>query len=359
MKLYEDFQRFNVFRRPDWRFERVLKIVDRLPTPGRCTRRDDGHVRAARNFLLRWRARETDDEREELFWENPGLYYAYQIYEKTEEEPEPAMILQARLLADQTSRQIADSLSTTPEAVDWYERLFFNVRDRLRHRDWITKHVLLPALMNNHKLTPQSPGDNAGLPFRDSTVARPFLDASLKLFAYFGGTHLVDVMITGFQSGKPLTSPEDMANWFDHHWSMTIRRRSHQAAMQFEINKYNVMELFGVHTQIMALERSEDSQEVQRTATEKHIKALLDDLPFGVGDDGAEIVRGQPLEAYDAQAYELRDDELMRVQHGAAFEDGDALKALPPPRKRRVALEATSRHILDNPATAGEEEEAP
>ena len=342
MKLYEDYQRFNVFRRPDWRLERVLKIIDRLPAPGRCTSRDDQYVKAARTFLLRWRAKASDEEREELFWENPGLFYAYQIYERTEDEPEPAMFMQARLLARQSYEQIAECLSTTPETVDWYEKMFFNVRDRLQNRDWITKHVLLPSIMKNHGVVPAKGDDSDILPFKDSAVAKPFLDASLKLFAYFGGQYIVDIMITGFQSGKPLVSPDEMAAWFDHHWSMTIRRRSHQAALQFEVNKYNVMELFSVHTQIMSIEKSEESQEQQRTATERHIKAMLDDLPFAVGDDGEKMSRGTAIGEWDKEAAELRDDELLRVSHGEEV-TGEVLKALPPPRKQKFVLEKSSK----------------
>lgn len=340
MKLYEDYQRFNVFRRPDWRLERVLKIIDRLPTPGRCSGRDDTYIRQARNFFLRWRAK-SPDEREELFWENPGLFYAYQIHEKAEEEPEPAMFIQARLLARQSHKAIADCVSTRPETIDWYEKLFFNIADRLENRDWVTKHVLLPAIMKNHGAAPTK-SDGEVLVFKDSAVARPFLDASLKLFAYFGGQHIVDIMITGFQSGKPLVSPDEMSAWFDHHWSMTIRRRSHQAAIQFEVNKYNVMELFAVHTQIMAIEKSADNQEQQRTTTERHIKAMLDDLPFVVGDDGEKVTQGTALAIYDAEAAELRDEELLRVQHGEKV-NSDRLEALPPPRKQKFVLEKSSK----------------
>lgn len=342
MKLYEDYQRFNVFRRPDWRLERVLKIIDRLPNPGRCTSRDDNYVKQARNFLLRWRAKGSEEEREELFWENPGLFYAYQIHERAEDEPEPAMFIQARLLARQGHKEIAECISTCPETIDWYEKLFFNVSDRLQNRDWITKHVLLPSIMKNHGVMPAKADDGEVLPFKDSTVAKPFLDASLKMFAYFGGQYIVDIMITGFQQGKPLVSPDEMSAWFDHHWSMTIRRRSHQAALQFEVNKYNVMELFAVHTQIMALEKSEESQEQQRTATERHIKAMLDDLPFAVGDDGEKMARGTVLGYHDTQAAELRDDELLRAQHGEKVAQ-DVLESLPPPRKQKFVLEKSSK----------------
>lgn len=328
MKLYEQFQRHNVFRRPSWRFDRVLWILDRYPTPGRCTPRDDKETRVARKFMMRWRNKETREEREELFWENPGLFYALEIFEKMTEEPEPAHFMEARLLAGQGFAEIAEVMSTVEETVFWYEKLFFNVADHLRERDWITKHVLLPSMLQHHGLLPSQPTDDDGLvlPAPSSVVAKPFLDASLKLFAYFGGRHLVDLMITGFQLGKPLQSAEDMSMWFDQGWSTTIRRRSHQAALQFEINKYNVMELFATHTRIMEIEKSEDSQDRQRSTLERHVQQMLDSIPWQIGpSEGTD-----PLTRYYAdKAGEPRDAEVQRLASG---------KDLSPERKKELAM---------------------
>lgn len=356
MHLHDEFERFNVFRKPDWRFAKVLKMCDRYPAPGRCSRRDDEFVKKARKFVLGWRAREPE-ERRELYSDNPGLYYAYEIYEKAEDDPEPNHFLQARLLAQQTHEEIADALGTLPATVEWYEKLFFNVSDRLKHRDWVTKHVLLPAILRQHntKLAPNDADDDdddndmgIGLDEGPKPVARPFLDATLKLFAYFGGKHVVDIMITGFQSGKQLVSPEDMSSWFDSHWKMALRRRSHQAALTFEVNKYNVMELFAIHTRIMEIEKSEESQDQQRSTVERHVKALLDEIPWAVGDDGRKMLEGTPLGQIDEGATELRDDELLRVASGQKLlASEEFLTELPPPRPKKVAEQASGKGPLD------------
>jgi hypothetical protein len=138
--------------------------------------------------------------------------------------------LEARLLARQDSATIAKTLCTTPEAVDWYEALCYNVRDRLDNRDWITTQCLLPAL----RCHPNTIGHHVsslatGLP-TSSVTAYPFLDGSVKLFAYFGGANLVDVMIHGFRIDKPVPSMDGIDDWLDKHWSTTMRRRSGQAA---------------------------------------------------------------------------------------------------------------------------------
>lgn len=348
MQLNEQYQTHNPFRSPEWRWERVLRMCDRHPTPGRPTKRDDEYVKKARRFLLLWRDKDDDDEREELFWEEPGLFYAYKLNEQFHgNDQTPAMITQARLLAGQDYELIAKGLCTIPETIDWYEKLFFNIGDRLDRRDWITAHVLLPAIMRNRARTREGAdivtGGLMGMLRQDISIAQPFLDASLKFFAYFGGPYMVDIMITGFQAGKKLESVEHLAAWFDSHVSMTIRRRCAQAAMQFEVNKYNVMDLFAVHNAIMALEKSTDNIESQQSTTERHIQGMLEAIPWALGADGEAVVAGTKLGEFDQLGAELRDDEVLKLSAGddVELEDLTPLR-IPPPRKKAPTLESLS-----------------
>ena len=290
----------------------------------------------ARAFRL-WLGNSRNQTKLDKIWaDNPGLFYAYDLYEKAQEDPEAAMFIEARLLANQSNEQIGDALGITPDTVEWYEALFFNVKDKLKHRDWITKQVLLPA-MRRHHVPPAGQNDGMTVLTRDSAVARPFLDGSLKLFGYFGGTHVIDVMISGFQSGKPVPSQDAVQGWFDAGWAMTVRRRSHQASLQFEVNKYNVMELFAVHTRIIEIDRSEESQDSVRTEHERTIMAMMNEIPWAVGADGAKIFEGKAIGRYDEEAAELRDAEVLKVGTGQQITD-DIPKMLPPPRKRAAAV---------------------
>lgn len=341
-KTYADLKKFDFFRRPDWRWERVLKLADRPERPGRCSRRDDDFVRQARNFVLRWNKPEaTEDDHDRMLFENPGLYYAVDYHRRLADEPDASMYVQARLLARQSREDIGKAMGIMPEAIAWYEALFFDVTDRIDQRDWITKHVIIPAMLR-HNVNP-IPEDDDGpavgtTPFKDSTVARPFLDGSLKLFAYFGGVHVVDMMIAGIEVGKPLLSKDDMATWLDGTWTTTIRRRSSQAAPQFEINKYNVLELFNVHAQIIAVEKAADTADQNRTTVERHIKALVDEIPWAVGAEGSKKYAGTLVGRFDDMAGELRDDELLQLASGQTVETLSRYPAaLPPPRKVRKA----------------------
>jgi len=310
---------YDPYRRPDWRFERVLQLADRQPVPGRCTKRDDDAIRDMKSFLLRWRNRSASG-RDELLHENPGLYYAYRLHENEADDHELEFMIQSRLLSGQSSEDIANALGTLPEAVTWYETIFFNVIDRLENHDWIVKHVLLPAADRN--IIQAQPGDDGThQPARFTIVAKPFLDWSLKWFSYFGGPVVCEWMIGGFKQGRKVTRQEDINSFVDEHWSNTIRRRSAQAAGIFEVNKYNVMELFHTHAQIMTLERSTDTAENKTTDLEHHINHFLGGLPWAVGAAGKKQLADLGVGEFDESSAELRADELMLV--AASDDTGD------------------------------------
>lgn len=309
---YPAFQNRSFFREPDWRWARVRTLVDRFPTPGRASRHDDEFVRGARTFTVRLRNAELHDDqaaKAKLWFETPDLYYALEFHRRLNEAHDKVMYMEARLLAGQSFEAIADVMGVTPGTIKWYEALFFNIVDHLKQRDWITSQVLIPAIK-------RSPLTAGGGPFQNQDVVKPFLDGSLKMFAYFGGPHVVDALLSGFQAGMPAAARDDVNSWFDRQWATTIRRRSGQAAMQFEINKYNVTELFAVHAKIIELDRADDADETSRSSYEKMIGVVLSQLPFAAGEDGGKPYAGMILPELDKLAAELRSSELLQIAAG-------------------------------------------
>ncbi len=314
---YKDVRLFNPFLRPDWRFERVLKLVGRVPTPGRTTKLDDRFIKKARSFMLKWRKGE--GAREQLLIEDPGLYYAYMIYDNIHTDPEVRFMLEARLLSGQPADEIANALKTLPDAVKWYERLFFNVRPFLSHHDWIVKHVLLPSADRFLDADDDDDDDDdvAAHPQNNvPLIVRPHLDMTLKFFAYFGGPILCEFMIGGFKRGMTVHSHEDIAPWFNEQWQLTLQRRSTQAAGVFEVNRYNVMELFATHARIVELQRSAESGDERRSVVESHIHAMLTELPWTVGKQAKELYSDSVIGEYDEIAAELNSEELMCIGGG-------------------------------------------
>jgi hypothetical protein len=58
------------------------------------------------------------------------------------EPPHLRWAVEARLLAGENSESIARKCRTTVEVIDWYEKLFFSVRDSLACSSWVMCVVL-------------------------------------------------------------------------------------------------------------------------------------------------------------------------------------------------------------------------
>lgn len=322
---YKDVRLYNPFLRPDWRFERVLKLVGRVPTPGRTTKLDDEYIKEARSFMLRWR--KGDNAREQLLVENPGLYYAYMVYDNLHTDPEVRFMLEARLLSGQPAPEIAEALKTLPQTVSWYERLFFNIKPFLKHHDWIVKHVLLPS---SDRFVAHDNDDDDDVPHPQGTplIVRPHLDMTLKFFSYFGGPILCEFMIGGFRRGTAVHTSDDLSAWLDDQWQLTLQRRSAQAAGVFEVNRYNVMELFATHSRIIELQRTAESGDERRSMFERHVQAMLTELPWTVGRQAKELYADSAIGPFEETAAELNAEELILMGAGETPDYLDELPAI-------------------------------
>jgi hypothetical protein len=283
--------------------------------PERTKRYDDEYVQGYKKFLFQWN--KSENNRDRLMYDNPGLFFAYLLHDRIHLEPELRLMIEARLLAGVDHATIAHEAKTIPETVEWYEKLFFNVTPFLTHHDWIVKHVLLPS---SDRFVGEEPSededDEEFAPRPSSEVVRPHLDMTLKFFAYFGGPLICDVMISGFRRDKKITSYDEIPDYFNEQFASQIMRRSAQASGQFEINKYNVMELFATHSRLIEIQRSIEGQEDRHNEFEKHIDAMLSELPWTAGLDGTTQFEHSPIGRFDEGAAELNEEELMLFGSG-------------------------------------------
>jgi hypothetical protein len=298
------------FLTPNWRYQRVIKMISQTPMPKRTTRRDDRYIKEARSFLLRWR--KGNDERERLREEQPELFHAWSLFDRIPQDPEFSLTLEARLLADQPVDEIAQAIKILPETVDWYERLFFNVKPFLDNHDWILKHVLLPATDRMAALDADA-GDNM---FKTPVIIRPHLDMTLKFFSYYGGPLICEYMMAGFKRGLKCHTQDEIGKWLNEGFMLQIQRRSAEAAPRFEVNRYNVMELFITHMQIIQVQHSLEGQEERHSTVEKHIHGMLKEIPWTVGRDARELFAGTVIGETDEMAAELNAEELMLIGAG-------------------------------------------
>ncbi len=344
-----EFEKYNPFRRPDWRHERVMRMLARMPNPGRTSKRDDQFIKAYRNFVLRYRSYD-ETRRNLLMYECPGLAFAYRVFAERPSQPRKSIMMECRILAGQSDQVIAKEMNTVTDMPRYYEALFFNVRDRLNAYDWVIDHVLLPSYdAGMHANEPDEveaavPDGMANaipvLPRVERTpCSEPFFDATLKFFAYFGGPIVLDYVLTGFQRGMRAISGEGLADWFDSHTSARIRHRSAMAAHNFEVNKYNAIDLFTAHMRIVEIEKSIDSDENKKAGIHANVAAMMRSMPWGVGNDGKKLVKSTSIELYDGGAAELRDSELQLLGAGQTVETVNGLELMLLPRTEESGKE--------------------
>lgn len=259
--MHNQFQQVNPFREPSWRFQRVLDLVER-DTPGRCTQRDDPEVKAYRRFAGKFRSAQSEESRMALFPKYPGLFLANLFHHQP--DAEWRWLLQAHILTGSNNEKIARKLATLPSAVDWYEKIFFHVRDRLEADHYIVKQVI-------------GKFEDRTASAREGKLTAFQEQMSYKLFGYYGGPLLLDVIFGGFLKVPKPDRPERVDQWLDACMQTLLRRKSVHATRHLEINKFNVMQLLEIHVRIV-----EAAKETGGSATEyeRNVQAVLDDIPW-------------------------------------------------------------------------------
>lgn len=288
------------FRELDWRAQRAQHLAGATPKPLRASRKfDDDYTKLYRNFLVKWN-KGTEADRWKLFTADPALFHTHGY--RYHDDEEWKVLLEARILTQEPDDAIASALGVDANTVNYYEKLFFNVRDRLGHRTWIIKKILGPEIN-------RVPNDNSEL----TDILRHM---SYKMFAYFGGPEVLDVVIAGLQDGPiPLTS-DKAAEWLDRAIETTTRSRTAMAVRVMRIDKWNVMQL------IEAQQRFMQSEKEARLATggagqeyEQNVVKFLNQVPLNIGRAAAEQMTPALVE-YEKTAVEPTVDEQYDLSRG-------------------------------------------
>ncbi len=297
-------EKFNPFRDPAWRQSRVLELVEHKPRPKPPDREhDDDYVKEYRDFLLKWR-RGNEYTRLKLFCMNPGLFYAHNFREQP--DLDWRTLLEARILTKEPDQFIADEFNTIPETVHWYERLFFNVRDRLHSRTYIVKTVLGPSaqLLSGY----------------DDMVTDVMQRVSYKMFAYFGGPLVLDMIISGFQAGPFPQKSDKAVEWIDNAVKTTIQQRSAIAARSFTINRWSVMQLLEIQQRFMQSEAEARAASGGASADyQANIERFFEAIPLAIGRRASE---GRTKESlfFEGTAAEPNFEEQMVLVQGTVPE---------------------------------------
>lgn len=332
-----NYERYSSFRRPDWRNHRVLRMTDNIQKPKRCIAGDDQYIKDLRSFRIRHARRPDAADRAQLAAEMPEIDEAVRIFDGRNDRVlgRRAFGIECRLLAEQSDEEIAHEVGTNARVVEYYEALFFNIRDRMKAHDWILTEILVPAFDHSMQAGPNNAFVQDG-----PAIALPYFDATLRSLAYFGGPLVLDFAMSGFRRDARAKRREQTGMWFDESWINRLRQRSSAAAHSFQVNKFNVMELFATHAKLIEIIRNQDDEHKKQSEVVQAVTVMISNMSWAIGPP-KDIVEGQLVakkeqKVFEAPAVEFRDEELALVQGGSRLEYLEELKTMqmPAPRVR-------------------------
>jgi hypothetical protein len=164
-------------------------------------------------------------KRQQLHREVSHVGQAHSLYSS---DVEQRQILEARLLTSETFDEIAERFAADAQTIDYYERLFFNVRDRMDAPDW-----LITIIRGTTE-------DRA--PSRDGVMTSAQRGFVYRLFAYFGGPLVLDTLIGCLSPHRTPHQDKDASAFFDDATAEIVRSRAAMAASVFVIDRHNVMQ---------------------------------------------------------------------------------------------------------------------
>jgi hypothetical protein len=174
-------------RPPAWRWLRAADLWDQGREPS--TPWDDAWVRKA---VALYHVLQQDKAHRERTQRMPPLHQAYRLYKG---ESPLRWELEARLLTSEPFEQIAAKCGTTPMVINAYEKVYFNVRDRLQARGYLTNVVL---------------GGDIVVSLKEDDVA-----LILKLYALGGGVVVLETVLDYFRHPPVLPARPELLSAAD------------------------------------------------------------------------------------------------------------------------------------------------
>lgn len=289
-----DFLPDNPALAADWRWRRAAELTT-ANGEGWTRRLDDEFVWSAHRFQDA--SRQADATPSAIYSKYPWLYRANAVrFADDQALSHTRWELEARLLAGSNNVEISLKLGLNPDAVQVYERTFFAVRDRLTLESWIMHHVVG---VNVH----------GGLQARHT-------ETLWKLFAYFGGPHILDVLVTTFNRLPHPTHADGAPQWQRETATGDLIRQAMVAAKCFNINAFSQSELLKLFHDVMTLERTTDANRQQNASYVNNVAIMLKAF-FGGNPNTAKVTA--PKQQVP-RGVELRSHELVAAAAGQTLD---------------------------------------
>lgn len=188
--IYSDV--FAVLREPQWRSDLVLEMVREGRRVFRSARRDYHLLCAYRKLLL---SLDSSDGclkyQHVLRGEQRAIYQAHEWHCSSDDATRQA--IEAWLLTGEPFADIAEKFAADPQAIKFYAKLFFDVRNYLQGKDWIWITIGRRVEYDRRR----------GCSWADARRGY-----AMRYFAYYGGASVLTLLINSI--GAAAKSGEDI-----------------------------------------------------------------------------------------------------------------------------------------------------
>lgn len=282
------FRKTNPRRPVDWRWQLAEYLLN---SGGRIRRsRLDSYIKQAISFRRQLNRCQNDDDYMRLLHAAPDLYEAWALFDDGEDK-ETRWELEARLLTPQTYQEIAKIVALEPEAVQAYEALFFNVRDRVESPSYITHIVLGKSI-------------HAGLNERA-------YDALWKMYGYWAGPHVLNSLIYRFNVPAAPDAPDGVNAFWDDDTKDMLRMKSAIAMRTMPINWDTQIEILNLYMRMLEIERNAGEGGSGSETVLANINTLFTQIPWTKQRYNLEVAdQTDPIAVVDMTGNTLRASEL-------------------------------------------------
>lgn len=298
-KLDYDYAKNHDARRlPAWRYERVQRLLGSSNPPH--PQRDDADVKLFRDYLItkrRYRSVIEDDQelqqvlgaRFKRVWAADRIFFGGRV-------DRARFGIESMILAGEDNETIAKTNGTKPDTIDFYERMFFNVRDRLDNHNYIASAVLMDSFRS---------GLNNRTP-----------EMTAKYFGYFGGPVILRVILDGFDTAIPRPiEPSEVLPWFDNVYRKFTRILTNVGLAYMEPTNFNIRTLVEGYQALLSLDHREIASRGEDNPIRQALSAFIERYPLPKGD-AADKLPHRPGSLYAGGHVEPRVSELNALHSG-------------------------------------------
>jgi hypothetical protein len=292
--------RDNPRRAPHWRWLRAVQIDGGGPRASRSADGEEGFTWVRRAVRLKRHFEQAGNRHDALYalmHRDRELFWAHSMW--ADERAPTRWGIEARVLAGETDAEIADKLGTDAGIINAYVNVFFDVREKIRHVDYIVNVVMADAVTR-------------GLQERQ-------YDLLWKMLGYHGGTHVLNAVINKFTRTDRPNSPDNVAGFFQDFAINTMKYKAAVAAVTVQANTHTQLPLIDSFVKYVEIEKNTENAGKAHSTIVDNIGAMLAALPFKVGTKlDSEAVKMLP---FDNGAAELNNAEMMVVAAGGTLDN--------------------------------------